>query len=77
MEVARIITEDETATARDGVLWTRKLVDDLKIPGLSAYGMNESKFTEAIDKTLKASSFKGNAIALNENELREILEKAL
>lgn len=76
-EVAKLLTEDETATAQDGVMWTRKLVDDLKIPRLSKYGMNESKFTEAIDKTLKASSFKGNPIALNENELRESLEKAL
>jgi alcohol dehydrogenase class IV len=77
VEAARILTGDETATAHDAVTWTKQLVDDLKIPGLSKYGMNESKFTEAVEKTLKASSFKGNPIPLNEKELKEILVKAL
>lgn len=77
VEVAKILTGDETATAQDGVMWTKQLVDDLHIPGLSHYGMNSRRFDEAIDKTLKASSFKGNPIPLNEHELRSILEKAL
>lgn len=77
VEVARILTDNKNATARDGVVWTKQLVDDLKIPGLSKYGMNDEKFPQAVEKTLKASSFKGNPIPLNENELREILEKAL
>jgi alcohol dehydrogenase class IV len=76
-EVAKILTGDESVSARDGIFWTRQLVDDLKIPGLSAHGMNDEQFPEAIAKTLKASSFKGNPIPLNENELRQILEKAL
>ena len=77
VEVAKILTGDETANAQDGVTWTKQLVDDLHIPGLSHYGMNSRRFDEAIDKTLKASSFKGNPIVLSENELNEILEKAL
>jgi len=76
-EVAKILTDVETATARDGVTWTKELVSALKIPGLSEYGMSQGNFAEAIEKTLKASSSKSNPIALNENELREILEKAL
>lgn len=76
-EVAKILTGEATATARDGVIWTKELVTALKISGLSKYGMNEGKFTETIEKTLKASSFKSNPISLNENELKEILEKAL
>jgi alcohol dehydrogenase class IV len=39
--------------------------------------MNEENFPEAIEKTMKANSFKGNPIALDEEELRKILEKAL
>jgi alcohol dehydrogenase class IV len=77
VEIARIITGNESATAQDGVQWTRQLVNDLKIPRLSEYGMNEEKFPEAIEKTLQASSFKGNPIPLNKTELREILEQAL
>jgi alcohol dehydrogenase class IV len=76
-EIAKILTEDERATAHDGVTWTKQLVSHLKIPALSVYGMDEAQFPEAIEKTLKASSFKGNPIPLHENELRQILEEAL
>jgi alcohol dehydrogenase class IV len=76
-EIAQILTGEKEATARDGVKWTAELVDILKIPGLSKYGISEGDFPEAVEKTMKANSFKGNPIALNEMELREILEKAL
>jgi alcohol dehydrogenase class IV len=76
-EIAKMLTGNDTAMAQDGVTWTTQLVNDLKIPGLSQYGMRAEKFPEAIEKTMKASSFKGNPIALNEKELDEILEKAL
>jgi len=76
-EVAKILTGEATATAHDGVISTRELVNALDIPGLSKYGMSQENFTEAVEKTLKASSYKSNPISLNENELREILEKAL
>ena len=76
-EIEKILTGDDTANAQDGVAWTTQLVNDLKIPALSQYGMSHEQFPEAIEKTMKASSFKGNPIALNENELNEILEKAL
>ena len=77
IEIARILTGDGNATAEDGVLWTRQLVQELKIPGFSTYGLDERIFPEAIEKTMKASSFKGNPIPLEEKELRGILEKAL
>jgi alcohol dehydrogenase class IV len=76
-EIARILTGDDAATAPDGVTSTMQLVNDLKIPGLSHYGMSQQKFPEVIEKTMKASSFKGNPIVLNEDELNEILERAL
>jgi alcohol dehydrogenase class IV len=77
VEIAQILTGNKTATALDGVTWTGKLVKDLNIPALSTYGMSEEDFPEAVEKTMKANSFKGNPIALNEAELRGILEKAL
>lgn len=76
-EIAKILTGNDDATAQDGVLWIRQLVNDLKIPMLSTYGMSRNQFPEAIEKTQKASSFKGNPIPLNENELQNILEKAI
>jgi len=77
IEIAQIVTGNKNASAQDGVKWVSDLVRELNIPSLSMHGMNESQIPEAVEKTLNASSFKGNPIALNEGELREILEKAL
>ncbi|HEX6035011.1 MAG TPA: iron-containing alcohol dehydrogenase, partial [Anaerolineales bacterium] len=76
-EIARILTGDSSASAHDGVIWTRELVNDLRISRLSAYGMQPQDFPEAVQKTQMASSFKGNPIVLREKELTEILEAAL
>ena len=76
-EIAQILTGERDATARDAVKWIRELVDLLKIPRLSRYGMSPEDFPEAVQKTQKANSFKGNPIPLNEKELTSILEQAL
>jgi alcohol dehydrogenase class IV len=76
-EIARILTGDQDTSVYDGVKWTNKLVSDLHIPRLSAYGMTQQDFPAAVQQTQKASSFKGNPIVLIEGELTEILEKAL
>jgi alcohol dehydrogenase class IV len=78
-EVAQILTATKDATAEDGVRWTRELVTALKIPRLSAYGMRPEDFAlrEAVQKTQKANSFKGNPIVLDDKELTSILEQAL
>ena len=68
VEIAQIVTENKNAIAEDGVKWVSDLVDELKIPSLSTHGMNESHIPEAVQKTLNANSFKGNPIALNEEE---------
>jgi alcohol dehydrogenase class IV len=76
-EIAQILTGNQDAAAYDGVTWTSEVVNDLNIPRLSAYGMAPKDFPESVQKTQTASSFKGNPIVLNENELTGILEKAL
>jgi alcohol dehydrogenase class IV len=76
-EVAQILTGEKDASALDGARWTSQLVDDLKIPRLSAYGMRPEDFPEVVHKTQKANSFKGNPIVLGEKELTRILEQAL
>ena len=76
-EIARIVTGDNQASAHDGVMWVRDLVRELNIPSLSAHGMSEMHIPETVQKTLNASSYKGNPIPLGEEELRWILEKAL
>ena len=77
VEVAQILTGDKNATASDGVQWVSDLVRDLNIPMLSVYGMTSERFSDAVQKTMKASSTKGNPIVLNEGELRAILVRAL
>jgi len=76
-EIAQIVTRDKNATAQDGVIWVSELASELNIQSLSAHGMNEAQFPEAVEKTMKSSSAKGNPIVLNEVELKEILEKAM
>jgi alcohol dehydrogenase class IV len=76
-EVAQILTGDDSATVQDGIQWVSQIVNELKIPTLSFYGMSEKQIPEAVDKTLISSSFKGNPIPLNAIQLTEVLEKAI
>jgi len=76
-EIAQIITGDTNASAQDGMKWVSDLAIELNIPPLSAHGMNESHIPEAVEKTMKASSTKGNPIVLNEKELGDVLVMAL
>jgi alcohol dehydrogenase class IV len=76
-EIAKLLTGGDTATAQDGIEWTSQIVSDLKIPPLSQLGLHEAQLPEAVEKTLKSSSFKGNPIPLHATELIDILEKAI
>jgi alcohol dehydrogenase class IV len=76
-EIAQILTGEKDATAVDGARWTSELVGLLNIPRLSTYGMRAEDFPEAVQKTQKASSFKGNPVMLDEDELMRILNKAI
>jgi len=76
-EIARILTGEKDATPIDGAKWTVELIKALNIRPLSAYGLSQKHFPEAVDKTMKANSFKGNPIVLEERELTGILAKAL
>jgi len=75
-EVARILTGDASATARDGVAWVAALCRDLQIPALAAYGVTESAFPALIEKAAVASSMQGNPVKLTADEMQEILARA-
>jgi len=75
-EVARLLTGKPKARAADGIRWLKQIVETLKIPALKKYGIQESDFPVIIAQAHKASSMKGNPIALNEGELGKILEDA-
>ncbi|MFZ2879697.1 MAG: iron-containing alcohol dehydrogenase, partial [Phototrophicaceae bacterium] len=76
-EVARLLTGRLDAAADDGVQWVEALTHDLRIPGLSVYGVNSDVLPEIADKAAHASSMKGNPIALSQAELAGILHAAL
>lgn len=76
-EIARLVTGDAGAVADDGVEWVGRLIADLRIPGLGAYGIRRENAAEIIVKAAAASSMKANPIALSPGELMEILERAV
>ncbi|MGO8930863.1 MAG: iron-containing alcohol dehydrogenase [Limisphaerales bacterium] len=76
-DVARLVTSSASATAEAGVEWVRKLVADLRIPGLDHYGLKREHTAGLVEKASQASSMKANPIALTPDELAGVLERAL
>lgn len=76
-EVARILTGLAAAIAADGVRWVTELVQELNIPGLSAYGIGAAHVNELVAKAAKASSMKANPVALTPEELSAVLQASL
>jgi alcohol dehydrogenase class IV len=73
---ARLLTGNAAASADDGVEWVGELVQDLRIPPLSAYGMIVRDVATVIEKAAQASSMKANPIVLTTSELGAILKSA-
>lgn len=76
-EIARMLTGNSGSTAGDAVEWVRELCDALQVPALTQYGMTAADIPVVVEKSAKASSMKGNPLALTTEELTEILERAL
>jgi alcohol dehydrogenase class IV len=75
--VARLLTGKQDAVAEQGVEWVRKLCQELKVPPLSSYGIQEKDVPILVEKASRASSTKGNPLPLTPDELREVLSAAL
>ena len=76
-EIARLITGLPAARAADGIAWVRNLYQQLEVKPLAAHGIEVKDFTDIVAKASKSSSMRGNPIELTEEELLEILHKAL
>ena len=76
-ELAKILTGNSNAAATDGVTWVENLVQELKIPKLSQFGVSKKDFETLTSKAKVASSMKGNPIKLGDDKLRRILEKSV
>ncbi|MFH1038273.1 MAG: iron-containing alcohol dehydrogenase [PVC group bacterium] len=76
-EIAVIITGNRSATEADGAAWVRKLCRELEIPPLSRLGIERDDIPSVVEKAKKSSSMKGNPVELSDEELTEILQRAL
>ncbi len=76
-EVARVLTGHPNARAEDAEPWLRELRATLGIPGLASYGVQVSDVETIVHQARRASSMKGNPIALTDAELVETLTAAL
>lgn len=76
-QVAKILTGNVQAQAKDGITWIEALVGAMKLPTLSDYSIQEKDFPRIVAQARKASSMKGNPITLTPEELTGILQKSL
>jgi alcohol dehydrogenase class IV len=74
-EVARLLTGG-AARADEGIAWVRRVTSELAIPGLRAYGVEESHYAEIVARAARASSMRGNPLPLTEDELIAVLHAA-
>ncbi|MBN1562104.1 iron-containing alcohol dehydrogenase [candidate division KSB1 bacterium] len=77
IETSRILTHDPNATIADGLQWVHSLCEDLAVKPLSAYGMSRDDIPLIVGQARNASSMKGNPIQLGDEELLNILKRAL
>ncbi len=76
-EVARLLTGHPEAGEDEGVDCVRRLVGQLALPGLSTLGLKASDLDAAVDKASRASSMRGNPVALSPDALEGILRSSL
>jgi alcohol dehydrogenase class IV len=74
--VARILTGNSSAAPEDGVEWVSRICRELRVPPLRSYGIREEHLDTLVENAAKASSMKGNPVALTASELRQILLRA-
>jgi len=77
IEVAQILTGKPSAKAEDGIDWIFNLCRELNIPTLSDLQFSKKDISVVVEKSQKASSTKGNPIKLTDEEVREIISRAL
>jgi alcohol dehydrogenase class IV len=75
--VARVLTGDAHAEAKDGTAWVAALCARLKIPRLRDWGVKAADLASIAQKAAAASSMKANPVMLTQGELTAVLERAL
>jgi alcohol dehydrogenase class IV len=63
-------------TPEEGIAWVADLCRALRVPGLASYGMAAGDVPALVERARRASSMRGNPIALEDGELHEIAERS-
>lgn len=75
--LARILTGKPDAVPEDASRWAEGLRADLRIPPLSAFGIDEASIPALVADAAKASSMKANPVVLDGDQLTSILRRAI
>lgn len=76
-EVARLLTGRADARADDGTEWVGRLVADLDIPPLSAWGVTPAAVPAVVERAANAGGTLANAIRLTPEELSGLFRAAI
>ncbi len=75
--VGRTLTGRADASAEDGAAWVGRLCRKLEIAPLATYGVRSEHVPALVENAARASSMKGNPIALTAAEQAEVLMRAM
>ncbi|MDO8836617.1 MAG: iron-containing alcohol dehydrogenase [Vicinamibacterales bacterium] len=76
-EVARLLTGRAHATMAHGVAWLGEMVQTLGVPTLAQWGVTPTDLPALVNQAIRSSSMAANPVALEPDELTEILSSAL
>jgi alcohol dehydrogenase class IV len=76
-EIARLLTGNSSATAKEGIEWVQFMCSRFSVPRLSAFGLQQNDLPVIAARAQKSSSMRGNPIQLTPEEITDILESSL
>jgi len=76
-EIAEIVTGRHGAAAEDGLAWVRDLCQALDVRGLGQHGLSAGEIPALVAKAKAASSMRGNPVQLSDEELGDVVTRAL
>jgi hypothetical protein len=74
-QLACILTGRIDADIADGITWTKRTLERLRLPPVSEYGLCDTLFDEVAEDALLTNAIKGNPLPLNKERLQGILEQ--
>ena len=76
-KIGRLLTHTHHADVDDAVDWVADLCIALHVPPLRDHGLEPNHFDDLIAKAKQSSSMRGNPVQLTDDEMKEILLRAI